>query len=702
MTSTPLLSQAIKYLKGVGPRRAELLSKELHIESLGDLLYTFPFRYIDRSEVHEIQALQEGMPYVQIRGRFVSFSEEGEGRKKRISAVFTDGTGYVDVVWFAGLKYVKETLRYDETYLLLGTPKLFARRISFAHPELEKIAPDAPLQNLGLQPVYHTTERMKKMGFSSKSMSKLMQAVFSLIESTSLPETLPTWFVQKHQLMELTKALLTAHFPPSSAALPEALRRLKFEELFYLQLDILRYMKHRQLSVQGFRFSKVGDLFLRFFHERLPFELTGAQKRVIREIRNDAGSGRQMNRLLQGDVGSGKTMVALMACLLALDNGFQACIMAPTEILAEQHLATITAFLGDLPVRVALLTGIVKGKARQEILDGVADGSVQLLIGTHTLIEPTVRFFNLGLAVIDEQHRFGVKQRSQLWTKNTRPPHILVMTATPIPRTLAMTVYGDLDVSIIDELPPGRKPIKTVHYYQDNSSQLYDGLRYQLGLGRQAYVVYPLIKENAQMDLKALEQGFESLREVFSDMDIGVVHGQMRPIEKESEMARFVRGETKILVSTTVIEVGVNVPNASVMVIENAERFGLAQLHQLRGRVGRGAAQSYCILVTKRELSKDSRARIGIMVDTNDGFEIAEADLKLRGPGDLEGTAQSGLPFDLKIANIVRDGNLLQTAREAAEAIIDADPLFEQSQNALFRQRLDQLRREKINFSEIS
>ncbi|MBR1712330.1 MAG: ATP-dependent DNA helicase RecG [Alloprevotella sp.] len=696
------LQQDIKYLKGVGPARAKQLASELHIATLGDLLYTFPYKYIDRSEVLTIRDLQEDMPYVQLKGQIVDFSEEGVGRKRRIKAVFTDGTGYAELVWFAGLKYVRDTYKVNQPYLLLGKPVRFGGRFSFSHPELDRFDPDRPLPNQGLQPIYSIPERLKKTSFSSRTFTALVQHAFELLQRVPVEETLPAYLLETHALLPLDEALRTAHFPPNSAALPAALHRLKFEELFYLQLDILRYTRNRRMKSDGYVFRHVGEHFMRFFNERLPFELTGAQKRVIREIRQDMRTGRQMNRLLQGDVGSGKTMVALMTCLLAIDNGFQACIMAPTEILAEQHLATIRDQLGPLPVRVELLTGIVKGVRRRDVLAGVADGSVQILVGTHALIEPTVRFLNLGLCVIDEQHRFGVKQRAQLWMKNVQPPHILVMTATPIPRTLAMTVYGDLDVSVIDELPPGRKPIQTVHYYENTRSRLFEGVKYQLELGRQVYFVFPLIQESEKIDLQNLEQGYADISEAFPAYSVGKVHGKMKPAEKDEEMRRFIARETQILVSTTVIEVGVNVPNASVMVIWDAQRFGLSQLHQLRGRVGRGADQSYCVLVTKYELSQDTRRRIQIMVESTDGFEIAEEDLKLRGPGDLEGTQQSGMPFDLHVANIVRDAALMEEARTAAAEVLRQDPEENLPQNAVLWRELLRLKKEKINFSAIS
>lgn len=695
------LQTDIKYLKGVGPLRAKTLGEDLGIFTLRDMLYNFPYKYIDRSVIHKIKDLTEGMPYVLLKGQVIAKNIEGTGRHERLVAIFSDGTGYVELVWFNSIKSIERKLQFNKSYILLGKPSSFNRRINIAHPELEdaKVAQEQPLT---MQPHYHTSERMKRQGFSSRTMSELVQRAFDMLQNQPVSETLPPYLIAQYHLMGVDKALRTVHHPPSSAALPEASRRLKFEELFYLQLDILRYTQNRKLHYNGFVFPKVGNMFMRFFNEQMPFELTNAQKRVIREIRNDVATGSQMNRLLQGDVGSGKTMVALLCSLLAIDNHFQACIMAPTEILAEQHYLSICNYLGPLPIKVELLTGNVKGKRRKEILEGIANGSIHLLVGTHALIEPSVVFHNLGFVVIDEQHRFGVKQRAKLWEKNVCPPHILVMTATPIPRTLAMTVYGDLDVSVIDELPPGRKPIQTVHYRQSDRYKLYQGMRYQLQLGRQIYVVYPLIKENEKLDLHDLQTGYNQLVDIFKDYHVGMVHGKMKPAEKEQAMADFKEQRTQILVSTTVIEVGVNVPNASVMVIENAERFGLAQLHQLRGRVGRGVEQSYCVLMTKDKIAEASLRRMQVMVDSTDGFVIAEEDMKLRGPGDLEGTAQSGMPFDLKIANIVKDQNLLELAREAASEVLANDPQQKLPQNEVIWSQLALLKKTKINFSAIS
>lgn len=695
------LQTDIMYLKGVGPVRSKILNADLGIHTVRDLLYHFPYKYIDRSVVHRVCDLVEGMPYVLLKGQVLSKNVEGNGRRERLVAVFSDGTGYVELVWFNSIKGLFKSLKANHTYLLLGKPNNFNGRINIAHPELEDAdkASDAPLT---MQPHYHTSERMKRQGITSHTMAQFVARTFEMLGDSTLPETLPDYLLQRYNLQPLTSALQTVHRPLSAADLPEATRRLKFEELFYLQLDILHYTQQRKLQQAGFVFERVGDMFMRFFNERLPFELTSAQKKVVREIRRDLSTGRQMNRLLQGDVGSGKTMVALLCCLLAIDNKFQACIMAPTEILAEQHFASICEYLGPLPVRVELLTGNTKGKRRAGILEGLAEGSVNILVGTHALIEPSVSFLNLGFVVIDEQHRFGVKQRASLWKKNIRPPHILVMTATPIPRTLAMTAYGDLDVSVIDELPPGRKPIQTVHYRQPDRPKLYQGIRYQLQLGRQIYVVYPLIKENEKQNLRDLETGYNQLVDIFKEYKVGMVHGKMKPKDKEAAMQQFKNGEMHILVSTTVIEVGVNVPNASVMVIENAERFGLAQLHQLRGRVGRGAEQAYCILMTNDRLSNTTQRRMQVMVDSTDGFVIAEEDLKLRGPGDLEGTAQSGMPFDLKIANLVKDQELMEVAREAAADVLKHDPEKSLPQNAVLWSQLNLLKKSMINFSAIS
>ena len=662
----------IKFLTGVGEQRAALLSGELNIRSLHDLLYYFPYKYIDRSRVFKVEELGGHLQHVQLVGEIRSFEEMGEGAARRLVAHFTDGTAFVDLVWFKGIKYVKNRLKIATQYVVFGKPSMFNGRVNIAHPDVDD-ASTLQLSNMGLQPYYNTTEKMKRHGLNSNAMAKLVHNLFGLLTS-EIPETLSDDIVRKHGLMSLDDALRIIHFPKNTKELQLAQYRLKFEELFYIQLNILQYARDRQMRYVGHRFSKVGDMFNRFYHENLPFELTGAQKRVVREIRADVNSNRQMNRLLQGDVGSGKTLVALLSMLLAKDNGYQACILAPTEILAEQHFATIRRLLGSLPVRVELLTGSTRQKERVPLFQALETGEVDILVGTHAVLEDNVLFYNLGLVVIDEQHRFGVVQRAKMWAKNSIPPHILVMTATPIPRTLAMTLYGDLEVSVIDELPPGRKPITTTHIFRNRADSMYSFMRKQLQEGRQVYVVYPLINESEKLDLKNLEDGYRHLCNVFCDFRLSKLHGKMKPKEKDEEMRRFASGETQVLVSTTVIEVGVDVPNASVMVIENAERFGLSQLHQLRGRVGRGASQSYCILVTDYKLSEDTRKRMEIMTTSNDGFEIAEADLKLRGPGDMEGTQQSGIAFDLKIANLARDEKLLQYVREVARAVVNADP----------------------------
>jgi len=698
-----MLDQDIMYLPGVGPNRKKLLSQELGIGSYGDLLGYYPYKYVDRSKVYQVRDLTGDMPFVQVVGQILSFETFDMGpRRERVVAHFSDGTAIMDLVWFNGGKYAKQHYKIGVDYMVFGRPSVFNNRIQVQHPEID----DPQVQQgtgLGLQPYYNTTEKMKKQNFSSRAVSKLMATLMEKLREP-LPETIPDFILTQRHLMGRDEALRIIHFPQDTRQLERARVRLKFEELFFLQLNILRYASDQRRKFRGYVFSRIGDYFNTFYHEFLPFELTGAQKRVMHEIRADMGSGRQMNRLLQGDVGSGKTLVALMTMLIALDNGYQACIMAPTEILAEQHLQTICDFLGDMNVRVELLTGMVKGKRRKEVLDGLLNGDVHILVGTHAVIEDTVQFARLGLVVVDEQHRFGVAQRAKLWQKGMDGaiPHVLVMTATPIPRTLAMTIYGDLDVSVIDELPPGRKPIHTSHIFDNRMTSLYDGIRRQISQGRQVYIVFPLIEESEKIDLKNLEQGFEVLCEAFPEFRLSKVHGKMKPKDKEEEMQRFVSGKTQILVATTVIEVGVNVPNASVMVILDAQRFGLSQLHQLRGRVGRGADQSFCILVTPFKLSEDTRKRIDIMCETNDGFRIAEADLKLRGPGDLEGTQQSGMAFDLKIADIARDGQLVQMARDEAQRIIDVDPTLQYPQHQQLAVRLRQLHKTNINWSKIS
>ena len=697
-----ILQQDIQYLPGVGPNRKKMLSQELGIETFGDLLQYYPYKHVDRSRLYDIGELNGDMPFVQVKGHILSFETfKMSARKERVVAHFTDGTGKVmDLTWFNGGKYAKQSYKIGTEYVIFGRPNVFNGRINVTHPDIDA-ADKLELSTMGMQPYYNTTEKMKKSGLNSRAIERLTKSLIDIIKDP-LPETIPDFITNRLHLMSRNEALRKIHYPQDAKELEKARTRLKFEELFYVQLNILRYASDHRRKYRGYVFSHVGDYFNTFFHQYLPFSLTEAQKRVIREIRKDTGSGKQMNRLLQGDVGSGKTLVALMSMLIALDNGYQACIMAPTEILAEQHLQTIQGFLNGMNIRVELLTGIVKGKKRQAVLDGLLDGSVQILVGTHAVIEDTVQFANLGMVVVDEQHRFGVAQRAKLWTKNTNPPHVLVMTATPIPRTLAMTLYGDLDVSVIDELPPGRKPVVTTHVFDRSMPSLYDGLRKQIQQGRQVYIVFPLIEESEKIDLKNLEDGFEVLRQVFPEFRLSKVHGKMKPKDKEEEMQRFVKGETQMLVATTVIEVGVNVPNASVMVILEAQRFGLSQLHQLRGRVGRGADQSYCILVTNHQMSEDTRKRIDIMCETNDGFRIAEADLKLRGPGDLEGTQQSGMAFDLKIADIARDGQLVQLARDEAQAIIDEDPECHSDKYNMLWNRLRQLRKTNVNWAAIS
>ena len=695
-----LTTRDIKYLSGVGPQKAAVLNKELEIYSLHDLLYYFPYKYVDRSRIYYIHEIDGNMPYIQLKGKILGFETFGEGRQRRLLAHFSDGTGVVDLVWFQGIKYVTNKYKLHEEYIVFGKPTVFNGRINVAHPDIDSPA-DLKLSSMGLQPYYNTTEKMKRSFLNSHAIEKMMATVIGQIQEP-LSETLSPKLIADHHLMSLTDALRNIHFPSNPELLRKAQYRLKFEELFYVQLNILRYAKDRQRKYRGYVFETVGEIFNTFYSKNLPFELTGAQKRVLREIRQDVGCGKQMNRLLQGDVGSGKTLVALMSMLMALDNGFQACMMAPTEILANQHYDTIRELLFGMDVRVELLTGSVKGKKREAILAGLLTGDVHILIGTHAVIEDTVNFASLGLAVIDEQHRFGVAQRARLWSKSVQPPHVLVMTATPIPRTLAMTLYGDLDVSVIDELPPGRKPIATIHQFDNRRESLYRSVRKQIEEGRQVYIVYPLIKESEKIDLKNLEEGYLHICEEFPDCKVCKVHGKMKPAEKDAQMQLFISGDAQIMVATTVIEVGVNVPNASVMIIENAERFGLSQLHQLRGRVGRGTDQSYCILVTTYKLTEETRKRLEIMVRTNDGFEIAEADLKLRGPGDLEGTQQSGIAFDLKIADIARDGQLLQYVRTIAEEITDADPGGVLPENAILWQQLRALRKTNVNWAAIS
>ena len=693
-----ILQTDIKFLKGVGPKRAEILGKELGIFSYYDLLYHFPFRYIDKTHIHTIKEISGDMPSIQLKGRFITFAIQGEGARKRLHALFSDGTGNIEIVWFNSVKRMKESLVVGKEYIIFGKPTLFNNRYSISHPEIEDYKPNNEPQ--GLRGIYTLTDKMRNSNFSSRTFQQLEETLLSSLKN--IDETLPKSILDRYKLMGLQEALNNIHKPQSIHGLQRAQLRLKFDELFFLQLNILRFAKSRNSRIIGHKFDKIGDFFNNFYNTALPFPLTGAQKRVIKEIRRDVGNGRQMNRLLQGDVGSGKTLVAVMSTLIALDNGYQACIIAPTEILASQHYATVSEMLSKIGVNVALLTGSTKKSEREIIHEQLISGKLNILIGTHAVLEDTVNFHNLGLVVIDEQHRFGVAQRAKMWTKNTTPPHILVMTATPIPRTLAMTVYGDLDVSVIDELPPGRKPVTTVLRFDKQRQNVYRFIGDQLKLGRQIYIVYPLIQENEKLDLQNLEEGYQTIQETFPSYRVCFVHGKMRPAEKEHQMQLFVNHQAHIMVATTVIEVGVNVPNASVMVIENAERFGLAQLHQLRGRVGRGADQSYCILMSQEKLSKDTRHRLKVMTDTNDGFVVAEEDMKLRGPGDMEGTQQSGISFNLKIANLAHDGQIVQLARDAASEIIDEDPTLSSPNNQILARQLSFLFQKQANWSLIS
>jgi len=696
-----LSSHDIKFLQGIGPKRAEMLNKELGIFTFEDLLYYFPYKYVDRSRFYTIRELQTDMPHVQLKGKIVRFEKRGEGRNQRLTALFSDGTGTIELVWFQGIRYWTEQYKVNTDYIVFGKPSLFNGRLNITHPEIETLVQAEESSKIALQGFYNTTETMKRNFLNSKALQKIL---FNLVRSLDapVPETLPDYLISRYRLMPLHNALIAIHFPVSAQQLAKARQRLKFEELFYIQLSLLRQMRQRSEQIHGYCFKHVGDSFNRFYAHYLPFPLTNAQKKVLREIRADAGSGRQMNRLLQGDVGSGKTLVALMAMLLAVDNGYQSCIMAPTEILAIQHFETISAYLSDMGINVGLLTGSTKKADRAVLHEQLQSGELSMLIGTHALIEDAVQFKNLGLVIIDEQHRFGVAQRAKLWNKNDYSPHILVMTATPIPRTLAMTVYGDLDVSVIDELPPGRKPIQTYHYYENRRAAVYRFIRREVEAGRQIYIVYPLIEESEKMDFQNLTEGYNTVKEVFPDLNISMVHGRLKPAEKEDAMRRFAAGESQIMVATTVIEVGVNVPNASVMVIESAQRFGLSQLHQLRGRVGRGADQSFCILLTPFEIGKETRKRMEIMTRTNDGFEIAEADLSMRGPGDLEGTQQSGLPFNLRIADLTKDGQMLRFARDVANELLNADPHLVLPENQIFNKQLQKMLNNTVDWKKIS
>jgi ATP-dependent DNA helicase RecG len=697
------LETEIKFLKGVGPKRAELFAKELGIFTIGDLLRYYPFRYIDRTKIYTISEIDASQTYIQIRGRITSFRKEGQKYRQRLVAIFADATGSIELVWFQGTKWVEKTYEVGVEYIVFGRPALFGRKVNIAHPEMELAATFENTVGASLYPQYSLTEKLRSNYVSSKTFQKLISGIFQS-PSFSVSESLPEYLVKNLRLISLEEAIRKIHLPASGDDIRKAQYRLKFEELFAIQLKILRLKIGRSRSVEGFVFAKVGEFFNTFYKEHLHFELTNAQKKVIREIRQDTGSGKQMNRLLQGDVGSGKTLVALMSMLLALDNGYQSCLMAPTEILAMQHYSTIVRFLEGMPVTVELLTGSTKKKAREVIFESLQDGSLHILIGTHALLEDQVKFRNLGMVVIDEQHRFGVAQRAILWKKNKEEPHVLVMTATPIPRTLAMTIYGDLDVSVIDEMPPGRKPVETYHYYDSKRLTMYGFLRKQIDRGQQVFIVYPLIEESEKLDYIALDEGYAGVTEFFKPPDYTVVcvHGRMKTEDKEYGMRLFKEGKAHIMVATTVIEVGVDIPNATIMVVESAERFGLSQLHQLRGRVGRGGDQSYCILMTGYKLSNEAKKRIETMVSTNNGFEIAEIDLKLRGPGDIEGTQQSGIPFDLKLANLARDGQLVQYARDLAEEILAKDPELSDPKNRLLNSMLKSMRSTRIDWSEIA
>ncbi|HOB85196.1 MAG TPA: ATP-dependent DNA helicase RecG [Bacteroidales bacterium] len=697
------LETNITYLPGVGPKRAELLNSELGIYTYRDLLYYFPYKYIDRTKFYKISELDPDLPFVQIKGVIKGFYVEGRGSGKRLVADFQDETGVIKLVWFKGTKWITDTYTTGPEYIVFGKPGVFNGIVNIIHPEIEASSKIQERITSALQAQYSTTEKLKNHFLTSRAISKLVSSLIQKI-NFNLPETLPAWLTTKYKLPDLHKTLLTIHFPSDPESLERARYRLKFEELFYIQLNLIRYKSNRSRKFRGFVFQNVGEKFNSFYFKNLPFTLTEAQKRVMKEIRRDLGSGKQMNRLLQGDVGSGKTLVALMSMLIAIDNGYQACIMAPTEILATQHYQTITSMLKGLDIKIRLLTGSSARSLRKEISESLLDKSLNILIGTHALIEESVQFSNLGLVIIDEQHRFGVEQRARLWKKSINPPHILVMTATPIPRTLAMTLYGDLDVSVIDELPPGRIPVRTMHFYDSEKNKVYGFMKQKIAEGRQIFIVYPLIKESEKMDYKDLEDGWDTVSRLFPPPEycISVVHGRMTPAIKEESMKLFREGKAHILIATTVIEVGVDIPNATVMIIESAERFGLSQLHQLRGRVGRGADQSYCVLLSSPKLSREASARLEVMIRTNDGFEIAETDLRLRGPGDIEGTMQSGIPFDLKISDLSRDGQIIEYVRNIAEEIVIDDPLLEKEQNLVLRLELKRLFSKKQSWSNIS
>jgi ATP-dependent DNA helicase RecG len=697
------LDTNITYLSGVGPKRAELLNNELNVYTFRDLLYYFPYKYVDRTKFYKISELDPDLPFVQVKGFIRGFSTEGYGAGKRLAADFYDDTGTIKLVWFKGIKWITGTYTTGTEYIVFGKPGVFNGIVNIIHPEIEASEKASQRINSALQAQYSTTEKLKAQFVTSKTISKLIGNLLKQIKFR-IPETLPSYIVSGYHLMDLHDALHKIHFPGNVPEMEKSRYRFRFEELFYIELNLLRFKSNRNRKNKGFVFSNVGEFFNTFYYNNLPFSLTAAQKKVMKEIRRDLGSGRQMNRLLQGDVGSGKTLVALMSMLIAIDNGYQACLMAPTEILANQHYQTISKMLDGISLNVSLLTGSSKKSSRNTIDQSLQDGTLNILIGTHALIEENVKFNNLGLVIIDEQHRFGVAQRARLWEKSDNPPHVLVMTATPIPRTLAMTLYGDLDVSVIDELPPGRVPVKTLHYNDSERNKVFGFLRNQISLGRQIFIVFPLIKESEKIDYQNLEDGWETISRVFPPPKycISIVHGKMTPAEKESSMRLFREGTAHILVATTVIEVGVDIPNASVMVIESAERFGLSQLHQLRGRVGRGADQSYCILMSADNLSREAAKRLEVMVRSSDGFEIAEMDLQLRGPGDIEGTMQSGIPFDLKIANLGKDGQVIEYVRGIAGKILEEDPDLAEARNLLLRSELERLFSVKESWSSIS
>jgi ATP-dependent DNA helicase RecG len=699
-----VLDSPIEYLKGVGPQRGELLRKELQLFTQGDLLFSYPYRYVDKTHFHRIADLDEQSGFVQLRGVLRRLDTIGEGRKKRMTGKFRDESGVIELVWFTGIHWLQQQLVVGREYVIYGRVNAFRDQLNMAHPEMEVSAGDQATLAVSFDPVYASTEKLNNKGLDMKVRRRLVRQLLEKLGPEEIPELLPETIMGRYRFPLRHRSMADIHFPKTQEQLEAARNRLKFEELFIMQLRILQLKHKRHIASMGYVFSSVGDQFHHFYKHYLPFELTGAQKRVVKEIRQDLGMGRQMNRLLQGDVGSGKTMVALLSMLIAIDNNYQACLMAPTEILAQQHYQAITGYLGSMPLEVALLTGNVKGKKRKDILERLKAGQIHIIIGTHALLEDPVQFSSLGLAITDEQHRFGVVQRARLWAKSQPlPPHVLVMTATPIPRTLAMTLYGDLDVSVIDELPPGRKPIQTMHRTEAQRLGVFNFIRTEIGKGRQVYIVYPLIEESETLDLLNLQEGYEAISREFPlpEYQISILHGRMKSADKEFEMQRFVRGETQIMVATTVIEVGVNVPNASVMIIENTDRFGLSQLHQLRGRVGRGADQSYCILMSGYKLSADARARIQTMVQTTDGFEIAEADMRLRGPGDIEGTKQSGM-LQLKLADIARDGRILQAAREEAEKILESDPDLMLPDHQRLREYLERLTKQHASWVKIS